>query len=75
MARGHRSGPERWSSIAILVCGCDLVLTYLAGSRFSLGWYAGRSLTMVAGGIVLIAMRRRSGASRRRPSTTPATTP
>ena len=52
----RRTGPERWSSIAILVCLCDLVLTYYSGIRFSLGWYAGRSLTLLAAGVVLVAM-------------------
>jgi len=51
-----RSGPERWTSIAVLACACDLVLTYAAQTRFSLGWYAGRSLTLLAAGIVLFAM-------------------
>jgi diguanylate cyclase (GGDEF)-like protein len=56
--RGVRSrrGPERWAMGAILVCLCDLVLTYSSRFRFSLGWYAGRSLTVLAAGIVLIAM-------------------
>ena len=52
----RRSGPERWSTIAVLVCLCDLALTYSARSRFSLGWYCGRSLTLVAAGVVLLAM-------------------
>jgi len=37
-----RTGPERWTSIAVLVCLCDLILTYVARSRYSLGWYGGR---------------------------------
>jgi diguanylate cyclase (GGDEF)-like protein len=52
----HRTGPERWSSVAVLVCVCDLVLTYMAGSRFSVGWYGGRTLTLVAAAVVLLAM-------------------
>ncbi len=39
----------------VLVCLSDLVLTYAARHRFSLGWYAGRSLTLVASGVVLLA--------------------
>jgi len=50
------TGPERWSTIAILVCLCDLLLTYFSRTRFSLGWYAGRSLTMVSAAVVLLAM-------------------
>ena len=52
----HRTGAERWVSVAVLACACDLVLTYAARKRFSLGWYSGRSLTLVATGVVLVAM-------------------
>jgi diguanylate cyclase (GGDEF)-like protein len=52
----RRSGPERWSIVAILVCLCDLTLTYYSGSRFSLGWYIGRSLTLLSSAGVLMAM-------------------
>lgn len=51
-----RNGPERWSSVSVLICLLDLVLTYSARSRWSLGWYAGRSLTILAAGVVLVAM-------------------
>jgi diguanylate cyclase (GGDEF)-like protein len=51
-----RAGPERWSSVAILVCLCDLMLTYSSRYRFSLGWYTGRTLTVAASAVVLIAM-------------------
>ncbi len=51
-----RSGPERWSSVAILVCLCDLLLTYSSRYRYSLGWYTGRTLTVMASAIVLLAM-------------------
>jgi Diguanylate cyclase, GGDEF domain len=49
-----RAGPERWSSVAILVCLCDLCLTY--SSRYRLGWYTGRTLTVTASAVVLMAM-------------------
>ncbi len=52
----RRDGPERWASIAILVCLCDLLLTYTAHSRYSLGWYTGRTLTLFSSGVVLVAM-------------------
>jgi len=52
----RRSGPERWASVAILACLLDLVLTYSARSRFSLGWYGGRTLTLLSAGVVMIAM-------------------
>jgi diguanylate cyclase (GGDEF)-like protein len=51
-----RTGPERWSSVAILVCLCDLCLTYSSHYRYSLGWYTGRTLTVTAAAVVLIAM-------------------
>ena len=51
-----RKGPERWAAVAVLVCLCDLVLTYGTLYRFSLGWYAGRSLTVVAAAVLLVAM-------------------
>ena len=51
-----RAGPERWSSVAILVCLCDLCLTYSSHYRYSLGWYTGRTLTVTAAAVVLIAM-------------------
>ncbi len=56
MGTRRRAGPERWASVAILACLLDLVLTYSARSRFSLGWYGGRTLTLLAAGVVMIAM-------------------
>ena len=50
-----RSGPERWSVVAVLACCCDLVLTYGSRHRFSAGWYGGRTLTLVAAGVVVVA--------------------
>jgi diguanylate cyclase (GGDEF)-like protein len=51
-----RTGPERWATIVILTCLCDLVLTYAAGHRYSVGWYAGRSLTLLASGLLVVSM-------------------
>jgi diguanylate cyclase (GGDEF)-like protein len=51
-----RTGPERWVGVAVLVCLCDLALTYAGNSRYSAGWYAGRSLTVVAAAVLLVAM-------------------
>jgi diguanylate cyclase (GGDEF)-like protein len=51
-----RTGPERWSSVAVLVCFLDLLLTYSSKTRYSLGWYTGRSLTLLSAGVVLVAM-------------------
>lgn len=72
-----RTGPERWTSIAILVCLCDLVLTYSSHYRYSLGWYTGRILTGVGSGVVLMAMlasfRRLKAAAELQASTDPLT--
>ncbi|WP_211357168.1 sensor domain-containing diguanylate cyclase [Nocardioides rubriscoriae] len=53
----ERTGPERWTAVAVLVCLCDLALTYTTHTRFSLGWYAGRTLTILAAGVVVMAMQ------------------
>ena len=57
-ARGvrGRSGPERWTQLTIAVCTCDLLLTYASRHRYSLGWYAGRTMTVTAAATVLVAM-------------------
>jgi diguanylate cyclase (GGDEF)-like protein len=54
----HRRGPERWASTAVMICLCDLVLTYSSEHRYSLGWYCGRTLTIAGALIVLLAMLR-----------------
>jgi diguanylate cyclase (GGDEF)-like protein len=53
-----RTGPERWATTAILICFCDLMLTYFSETRYSVGWYLGRTLTMAGAGVVLFAMFR-----------------
>lgn len=57
-ARGlrRRTGPERWAFVAVLVCLCDLTLTYFSHYRYSIGFYAGRTLTVAATAVVLVAM-------------------
>ncbi|MCW2776666.1 MAG: rpfC 4 [Frankiales bacterium] len=52
----HRTGPERWSVVAVWSCLADLALTYGSHYRYSLGWYCGRTLTVVAAAVVLLAM-------------------
>lgn len=52
----HRTGPERWTVVAVWASLIDLVLTYGSRYRFSLGWYSGRALTVVAAATVLLAM-------------------
>lgn len=53
-----RTGPERWAAVVGLVCLCDLILTFAAHNWFSLGWYVGRSMSVLAAGMVLLAMQR-----------------
>ncbi len=50
------SGPVRWAALATAAVLGDVVLTLFSLHRYSLGWYAGRSLTVVASAVVLIAM-------------------
>jgi diguanylate cyclase (GGDEF)-like protein len=55
--RGTRDvrGPERWAPVVVQVCLADLVLTYTARTRYSVGWYAGRTLTLAAAAVVVLA--------------------
>ena len=73
----RRSGPERWAPVAVLVCLCDFALAYNSTSRFSLGWYCGRLLTLVSAAVVLLAMqaafRRLKARSERDAATDPLT--
>jgi PAS domain S-box-containing protein len=52
----RRSGPERWAAIAAAATLADVVLTLTCRSRYSLGWYAGRTFTVLASAAVLIAL-------------------
>lgn len=50
------SGPVRWAALAAAAVLGDVVLTLFSLHRFSLGWYVGRSLTVVSSTVVLVAM-------------------
>jgi signal transduction histidine kinase len=50
------SGPERWVAVTAWVCVVDLLLTFWSLHRYSLGWYAGRTLTIVGSSLVFFAM-------------------
>jgi PAS domain-containing protein len=50
------SGPVRWAALAAAAALGDVVLTLFSFHRYSLGWYAGRSLTVVSCAVVLVAM-------------------
>ena len=56
--RGIRgaAGPERWAVVAIVVSLCDLAISYHSRARFSFGWYVGRTLGVLAAGVVLTVM-------------------
>ena len=72
-----RTGPERWTTAAILVCLCDLVLTYSARYRYSVGWYCGRALTLTGATLVAMAVlasfRRLKADTEKRAGTDPLT--
>ncbi|HEV8064671.1 MAG TPA: EAL domain-containing protein [Acidimicrobiales bacterium] len=51
-----RRGPERWAAIAAAASLGDVVLTLASRYRYSAGWYAGRSLTIIASAAVLVAL-------------------
>jgi PAS domain S-box-containing protein len=50
------SGPMRWVALAAPAVLGDIVLTLFSFHRYSLGWYVGRSLTVVSSGVVLVAL-------------------
>jgi diguanylate cyclase (GGDEF)-like protein len=52
----RRQGPERWVAITAWVCVADLLLTFCSLHRYSVGWYAGRAMTVVAVSLVFLAM-------------------
>lgn len=47
---------ERWTLVAVAVSLSDVLVTLLAGERFTLGWYASRAFCATAAGAVLIAL-------------------
>lgn len=61
----RRSGPERWAAVAAAAAMGDVVLTLFSMYRYSLGWYVGRSLTVVSSAVVLVAIFAELGAVRR----------
>ena len=50
------TGPERWAPVAVTAVAADVVLTLASLHRFSVGWYAGRLLTVLAAAVVVAAM-------------------
>lgn len=52
----RRSGPERWAGLAAVATFADVILTLSSHYRYSVGWYAGRTMTMLSAGVVLVAL-------------------
>jgi PAS domain S-box-containing protein len=52
----RRQGPERWAAIAAAASVGDVVLTLSSRYRYSIGWYAGRTLTIAGSAAVLVAL-------------------
>ena len=53
-----RSAPELWLSVAMLAGCVDVWLTIEAGTRYSVGWYAGRGAGLIASLVVLVSVLR-----------------
>lgn len=60
------AGVERWAALAATAALGDVVLTLLSLFRYSLGWYSGRTLTVVSSAVVLVAFLREFNAVKRR---------
>jgi EAL domain-containing protein (putative c-di-GMP-specific phosphodiesterase class I)/PAS domain-containing protein len=58
---GRLTGPVRWAALATTAVFGDDVLSLSALSRYSLGWYVGRVLTVFAAAVVVVAMLREFG--------------
>lgn len=56
--RGGRrlGGPARWASVAAVATLGEVLLTLVASHRYSVGWYVGRSMSVVASAVVLVAL-------------------
>ena len=56
LARGRTHGLEVWALVAAVAGTCDALLTLVSMERFTLGWYAARSLSLLAAAVVLATM-------------------
>jgi PAS domain S-box-containing protein len=59
-------GAERWAGLAATAALGDVAFTLFSHHRFSVGWYAGRTLTIVSAAVVLIALLAEFSGIRRR---------
>ena len=54
--RGLRDPLSLWLSVSILAATLDVTLTMFGGGRYTLGWYLARTLSLVTGLTVLVAL-------------------
>lgn len=55
--RSHRRGGyDRWVLGALAASTADVVLTTLGGQPFTVGWFAGRLLSIIAASVLLVAI-------------------
>ena len=54
--RRFRDPLSLWLSVSLLAATVDVALTLFGAGRFTLGWYAARSLSLVTGITVLVAL-------------------
>lgn len=66
IASWRRSGAERWAGLAAAAALGDVVLTLFSYHRFSVGWYAGRTMTIISAAVLLFAMLGESHRAKRR---------
>ncbi|WP_158901569.1 sensor domain-containing diguanylate cyclase [Burkholderia sp. L27(2015)] len=53
LASRTRAMLELWICIALLAASCDVIITFVAGARGTLGWYTARCLSVVSATAVL----------------------
>ncbi len=58
VAAGARQGTqlERWVLVAVAASMSDVTLTLAAHTRYTIGWYAGRLMSLAAATVVLVAL-------------------
>ena len=56
VAAGRRCGPMRWAALAAVASFGDVALTLSSPLRDSAGWYVGRTLSVLAAGVMASAL-------------------
>ena len=54
--RRLRTAEDLWLTVAMTAACVDVWLTYRAGARFSIGWYAGRAASLATSTVVLLSL-------------------